>query len=195
MAANKPIAVASSASAMPGATTASEVFLDAAIDRNAVMIPQTVPNRPTNGPAEATVARNSRFDSSRSTSRAIDTSSTFSRRACRPMNEEAALWNERFHSRIADTNRLATPVLLCVESWPYSSSSDWPDQNTCSKRSIDPLNLANSRVLLTMIVQHQNEESNSPTITNLTTIWADQNIDSSVVSGLAAACAAASAGF
>src|ERR1700759_1333270 len=45
-----------------------------------------------------------------------------------------------------------------------------------------------------MIVQHQNEESNSPTITNFTTIWADQNIDNSVVSELAAACAAASAG-
>ena len=57
MAANRPSAVASSASAMPGATTASEVFLEAAIERNEVMMPHTVPNRPTNGPAEATVAR------------------------------------------------------------------------------------------------------------------------------------------
>ena len=85
------MAVASNASAMPGATTASEVFLEAAIERNEVMMPQTVPNRPTNGPAEATVARNSRFDSSRSTSREIDTSSTLSRRACRPANEAAGV--------------------------------------------------------------------------------------------------------
>jgi hypothetical protein len=61
--------------------------------------------------------------------------------------------------------------------------------------SIERLKRENNSVLLTMIVQHQNEESNSPTITNFTTIWADQNIDSSVVSGLAAACAATSAGF
>ena len=81
MAAKRPIAVASSASAMPGATTASEVFFDAAIDWNEFMMPNTVPNRPMNGPAEAIVARTRRFDSSRSTSRAIETSSTLSMRA------------------------------------------------------------------------------------------------------------------
>ena len=36
---------------MPGATTASEVFFEAAMERNEVMMPQTVPNRPTKGPA------------------------------------------------------------------------------------------------------------------------------------------------
>ncbi len=62
MAAKRPSAVASSASAMPGATTASEVFFDAAIDWNEFMMPNTVPNRPMNGPAEATVASTRRFD-------------------------------------------------------------------------------------------------------------------------------------
>ena len=111
IAAKRPMAVANNASAMPGATTANEVFLDAAIERNAVMMPHTVPNRPTKGPAEATVASTSRFDSSRSTSRAIDTSKTFSMRACSPMKEACACWNERFHSRIAATNRLAMAVV------------------------------------------------------------------------------------
>ena len=61
--------MANSASAMPGATTASDVFFEAAIERNEVMMPHTVPNRPTKGPAEATDASTSSCDSSRSTSR------------------------------------------------------------------------------------------------------------------------------
>src|SRR4029453_300234 len=56
MAAIRPIAVANSASAMPGATTASEVFFEAAIDWKLDMMPQTVPKRTTNGPAEPTGA-------------------------------------------------------------------------------------------------------------------------------------------
>ena len=74
------------------------------------MMPNTVPNRPMNGPAEATVASTSRFDSSRSTSRAIETSRTLSMRACRPRKEPAACWNERFHSRMAATNSAAAPL-------------------------------------------------------------------------------------
>ena len=45
-----------------------------------------------------------------------------------------------------------------------------------------------------MIAQHQSEARNRPSITALTTIWADQNIDRMLVSGVAAA-AATSAGF
>src|SRR5262252_6047485 len=41
MAATSPIAVANRASAMPGATTASDVFFEAAIDWKLVMMPQT----------------------------------------------------------------------------------------------------------------------------------------------------------
>ena len=36
--------------------TASEVFFEAAMERNDVMMPHTVPNRPTKGAVEATVA-------------------------------------------------------------------------------------------------------------------------------------------
>ncbi len=45
------------------ATTASEVFFEAAIEVKEVMMPQTVPKRPMKGPAEPTVASTSRFDS------------------------------------------------------------------------------------------------------------------------------------
>ena len=107
MAATRPIAVANSASAMPGATTASEVFFEAAIDWKLVMMPQTVPNRPIKGPAEPTVASTRRRRSSRSTSRAMVTSITFSIRICRPAKERGLPSKLRFHSRIAATNSAA----------------------------------------------------------------------------------------
>src|SRR3546814_17432319 len=42
---------------MPGATTARLVFFEAAIDWKLFMMPQTVPNSPTNGAVEPTEAR------------------------------------------------------------------------------------------------------------------------------------------
>ena len=107
MAAMRPIAVANSASAMPGATTANEVFFEAAIDWKLVMMPQTVPNRPTKGPAEPTVASTSSRRSSRSISRAMVTSITFSMRVCKPANDLAEPSKLRFHSRMAATNSAA----------------------------------------------------------------------------------------
>ena len=47
IAANRPMAVATSASAMPGATCASVAWPTFASPRNAFMIPHTVPNSPT----------------------------------------------------------------------------------------------------------------------------------------------------
>ncbi len=41
---------------MPGATTASDVFFDSAIERNDIIMPHTVPKSPIKGAAEATVA-------------------------------------------------------------------------------------------------------------------------------------------
>src|SRR6187402_1530189 len=136
MAAIRPIAVANKASAMPGATTASEVFFDAAIDWKLDMMPHTVPNRPTNGPAEPTVARTSKRRSSRSISREIETFMTLSMRICRPVKERAWLSNERFHSRIAATKQAAIDCVGLVESARYKSSMDSPDQKACSNRSM-----------------------------------------------------------
>src|SRR5437879_1038128 len=57
MAAASPNAVASSASAMPGATTARLVVCDFEIPMKLFMMPQTVPNRPTKGAVAPMVAR------------------------------------------------------------------------------------------------------------------------------------------
>ena len=70
MAANRPSAVANRASAMPGATTASEVLCSPAMSVKLRMIPQTVPNRPTKGATEPTVARMLSRAASRSVSAA-----------------------------------------------------------------------------------------------------------------------------
>src|SRR6187402_29702 len=56
IAATSPMAVASSASAMPGATTARLVVCDFEMPMKLFMIPQTVPKRPTNGAVEPMVA-------------------------------------------------------------------------------------------------------------------------------------------
>src|SRR4029453_15641429 len=62
IAATRPIAVANSASEMPGATTASEVFFDWAMWPKLFMMPHTVPNRPTKVALAPPVARKpSRF--------------------------------------------------------------------------------------------------------------------------------------
>ncbi|ODR96490.1 hypothetical protein AUC70_14495 [Methyloceanibacter stevinii] len=60
MAAARPIAVTMRASAMPGATTARLVSFCVAMAVKLLTMPQTVPNRPTNGAAEPTVAKNGR---------------------------------------------------------------------------------------------------------------------------------------
>src|SRR5437588_3645012 len=56
MAAASPSAVASSASAIPGATTARLVVCDFEMPMKLFMMPQTVPNRPTNGAVAPIVA-------------------------------------------------------------------------------------------------------------------------------------------
>ena len=84
MAAIRPMPVASSASAMPGATVARSVFFVAAICVNACMIPNTVPKSPMNGAVEPVVARYPMPLPSRSPSRAIATSIARSIRACAP---------------------------------------------------------------------------------------------------------------
>jgi hypothetical protein len=58
IAANKPIAVASNASAMPGATTAKLVVCALDMPMKLFMMPHTVPNNPTNGAVAPMVASN-----------------------------------------------------------------------------------------------------------------------------------------
>src|SRR3954470_2826050 len=63
IAATRPIAVAMSASAMPGATVATDADFMAPMARKEFMMPHTVPKRPMKGAAEPVVARNGTFDS------------------------------------------------------------------------------------------------------------------------------------
>ena len=118
-------------------------------------------------------------------------------RACRPMNELAAVCTERFHSCIAATKRLAMPVVGRDERLRKALRANVPDQNTCSKRSIARCILAKSSVLLMMIAQHQTDAPSRPSMTNLTTICADRNMLQSETSaaGEAIAAAATSVGF
>ena len=87
------------------------MFFDAAIAWKLVMMPHTVPNRPTNGAVEPTVARNSRRRSSRSISRLMVTSITFSTRIWMPPSARMLPSTERFHSRIAATNSAAMAMV------------------------------------------------------------------------------------
>src|SRR5260221_11049131 len=68
MAAARPVAVVMRASEIPGATTARLADPARPMSANEVMIPQTVPNRPTNGLTLAVVARKLRRRSIRVTS-------------------------------------------------------------------------------------------------------------------------------
>src|SRR6516164_1333110 len=175
MAATRPIAVANSASAMPGATTASEVFFEAAIDWKLVMMPQIVPNRPMKGPAEPTVASTRSRRSICSTSRAMATSMTFSMRICSPANDRAWPSKLLFHSRMAATNSAPVECPGCVASDLYRSSSDWPDQNASSKWSPARRNRANNSVLSMAIAHTQTEQTSRPAITDSTIQCACQN--------------------
>ena len=118
MAASRPSAVASSASAMPGATTERLVFFEAAIAWNEVMMPHTVPKRPMKGPAEPTVASTRSRRSSRSTSRASVTSITRSMRPPSPCSERtpefvgALPLAHRRHEQRRDAVRVARRDLL-----------------------------------------------------------------------------------
>ena len=76
IAANRPSAVANKASAIPGATTASEVFCACAMPVKLRMMPQTVPNSPTKGATAPTVASTFSRSDNRSISLAIDDDST-----------------------------------------------------------------------------------------------------------------------
>ncbi len=123
---------------MPGATTASDVFFCAAIAVKLFMMPHTVPNRPTNGAVDPTLARNGRYFSSRSSSRPTVTDITRSMRCCRLARDAvglATLAAERRHSRIAAANTADIGSTGRLPTRSYRSSRLPPDQNESSKSS------------------------------------------------------------
>src|SRR5438270_3152187 len=157
---------------MPGATTARLVFFEAAIDWKLSMIPQTVPNRPTNGAVAPTVARNVMKRSIRSISRPTVTFMTRSMRCCRlaritavPRRPLAAL---RRHSRIAAAK---TALIGSCGRWPTRSnrsSSEPPDQKVSSKLAAACCNRRRRSDLSKMTAHDQKEASSSSSIVSLT---------------------------
>jgi hypothetical protein len=100
------------------------------------------------------------------------TSITFSTRSWMPPMARMLPSTERFHSRMAATNSAAIDKVRPRERPAYSSSSDCPDQNCCSKRSASRRARRNANSFSMMIAQAQMEASSSPTMTNWTTGWA-----------------------
>src|ERR1700720_4274693 len=136
------------------------------------MIPQTVPNRPTNGAVAPTVARKLIKRSTRSISRPTVTFMTRSMRCCRlarivavPSSPLAAL---RRHSRIAAAK---TELIGSFGRWPTRSnrsSSEPPDQNVSTKLVAACCSRRMRNVLSKITAHDQNEASSRSRITNLT---------------------------
>src|SRR5271165_1786830 len=174
IAAARPIAVASSASAMPGATTARLVVCAFEMPMKLFMMPQTVPNRPTKGEVEPIVANS-------------------------PMPNRIRRPSAREISAKRDAARSLMPLSLAIPadsraSWVAASSSEVstplrsPNANCASADDLAlPILLSapaslllatdNSKVLAIRIVQVRSDAKASPLITILTRMSADRNID------------------
>src|SRR5688572_4874941 len=172
MAAARPIAVASSASAMPGATTARLVVCAFEMPMKLFMMPQTVPNSPTNGAVAPMVA---------------------SRPVPRPA-WRAAAWRIRSNT---DSMRSLMPgasrPLDRVSSWsaartraapaprwrtlaPTASSSEPAACKLRSTSRVRRLAAASSRLLANHTVQVMTEAMARPIITAFTTQSASMNM-------------------
>ena len=113
-------------------------------------MPHTVPNRPTKGAAEATEASTEERVRAARISRAMDTSSTFSMRACRPMKRRARVCERALplaHGR-RRTPRAMPLVGRAPTACRRSSSSELPDQKVSSNRSMPFSNLRIEQVLV-----------------------------------------------
>ena len=168
MAAIRPTAVASSASAIPGATTARLVFCEIAICSKLCLIPQTVPNRPMNGAVDPTVARKLSPEFRFSLSLAMATSIDRSMRACAPaISPPSCRWLRR-HSSMPAAKIFPLAPSGVGPIFSKSSSSGSPDQKARSKTLASPRALRNRICFWTMTAQDQKEDTRSMIITTLT---------------------------
>ena len=181
------MAVANSASAMPGATTARLVLCIAAMAENECMMPQTVPNRPMNGAVAPTLARNTIQRSIRSISRCTVTV------MARSMRSRTLVWEmsapatrtERRHSPIAAANTAAIGWLGLAPSRSNNSSRLPPDQNRSSNPSASLLILRSVLHFSNTTAQTHTLAASRPIITSLTTMSACMNRPQSDKSPLA----------
>ncbi len=171
MAANRPMAVANRASAMPGATTARLVLFAAAMLVKLRMMPHTVPNSPTKGATEPTVARMLSRSDRRSTSAAVAVPSAAPRRWRVPSRSMLLPPVERRHSAMPAASRRAadSEFPLCLE---WKASMSLAAQNSLSNWRLSLSSRDRRRLSVTMMAQVQIEASKRPTMTALTTMSA-----------------------
>ena len=174
IAATRPIAVASSASAMPGATTARFVVCALEMPMKEFMMPHTVPNRPTKGEVAPMVAsrpmpKRTRRDSARTISAQLEAA-----RSLMPASLEMP----------------ADSLASCMQaaSSAGSTPSLEPSANcaSASERALETFFKAertfccttDSSIILPMkMVQVTSEAKARPIMTPFTTTSADMNID------------------
>ena len=147
----------------------------AAIALKLLIMPQTVPNRPTSGATEPVDAKNPILVSSSSNSLSIDTIIAFSIRCCsetprRPRSVFDFMMLVRFHSFMADTNiaDIGSRGRLPIDS--YKRSNDPPDQNFSSKLLVNCFTWRSVPIFSMIIAQLQTEAAINPIITTLVTI-------------------------
>src|ERR1700733_7266679 len=174
IAATRPIAVASNASAMPGATTARLVVCDFEMPMKLFMMPQTVPNRPTNGDVAPIEASNPmpiriRRPSARTISAKLDAA-----RSLMPSSLEIPADNRA--SFIAAASNADNTLSLA----PSANCASASDLALAILRSA-ARNLActtDSSIIFAMkTVQVTSEANARPIITALTMMSAARNID------------------
>src|SRR6267378_856423 len=161
IAATRPNAVASSASAMPGATTARFVVCDLEMPIKLFMMPHTVPNSPTNGEVAPMVASSPmpsliRRASARTISAKLDAA-----RSLMPLSLEIPADNPLPLAPSANCASASDRASLILASAARSLR--------CMKES--------SIILAIKMVHVTSEAKARPIITALTRISADRNID------------------
>src|SRR5215470_10523501 len=165
MAAKSPMAVATSASDIPGATIASVACWTLPSEEKALMIPHTVPKSPTYGLVLPTVASVARLCSSRSISFSCATRIA-RREPSSSCSLPAALCRSRANSRKPNSKMPAMPVAPPFDSMArYSVARSSPDQNRPSNRSASRRARPMMRRLRKMIAQELSDASSSSAMT------------------------------
>ena len=157
---------------MPGATTARLVVLVFDMPMKLSMIPQTVPNRPTNGATAPIVAR---IPISRDIARALCASRRESNVAARSLMPSAASPSERSASPTAAATRRPTGDFACPNS--FSAPCRLVAWASISRpRRADRFAPQSSIIFASMTVQVARDAMASPTITIFTGRTALRNI-------------------
>src|ERR1700716_4677869 len=176
MAANRPMAVASSASAMPGATTARFVVCISEIPMKLFMMPHTVPNSPTNGEVAAMVAsapmpNRMRRDSDRATSEKLDAT-----RSLMPASLSICASADNRASLIAAATKLRM-TLRSEDSADNASFNVRALETALSAETIRRLEMDSSMNFPMNVVQVTSEANARLTMIACATRLADRNID------------------